>query len=123
MVTDGYKLYVIIVNKNIVAGNASIQLEQNHWCIQALSRTHIRRFCRAITLSADKSLLADPISSLSAAKIGVGEESGMSDFFRRYGRPTVKLPSVMLEATLSGDIYRPTIYLCSNIILYINKNA
>ena len=28
----------------------------------------------------------------------------MSDFFGRYRRPTVKLPSVMLEATLSGDI-------------------
>ena len=49
-------------------------------------------------------MLTDPISSPSEAKIGVGEESGMSDFFGRYGRPTVKLPSVMLEATLSGDI-------------------
>ena len=28
----------------------------------------------------------------------------MSDFFARYSRPTVKLPSVMLEATISGDI-------------------
>ena len=31
-------------------------------------------------------LLADPILSLSAAKIGVGDESGMSDFFAIIGR-------------------------------------
>ena len=42
-----------------------------------------------ITLSGDKSLnVRDPISLLSAAKIGVGEESGMSDFIGRYCLPT-----------------------------------
>ena len=44
----------------------------------------------------------------------------MSDFSADTGRPTVELPSVMLEATLSGDIY--TIYLCFIIILYLNVN-
>ena len=64
---------------------------------------HIKRFIGRERYRPTKSPNVRPALT-TAAKIVVGQESGMSDFFRRYGRPTVKLPSVMLEATLSGDI-------------------
>ena len=76
------------------------------------------------TLLADKSQCNyRPMFSPSATKIGVEEEPGMSDFFGPCSRPAVKLPSVILEATLSGDVLLSIFYILFNVtvsFLYYN---
>ena len=91
-----------------------------------LSRPHIRRFCQAITLSADKSLnvryLPTRFHRCRRQKSASGKSLACQTFIGRYSRPAVKLPSVMLEATLSGDVLQFLHYLKYYFIKYFIKN-
>ena len=83
--------------------------------ILMLSRPHIRRFCRAITLSGDKSLnvsyLPTRFHRCRRQKSASGKSLPCQTFIGRYCLQTVKLPGVMLEATLSGDVLQFLHYL------------
>ena len=66
-----------------------------------------KKFCWAITLSANKLLdiryLPTQFQRSPWQKLASGKSLACPIFIAQYNRPTVKVPSTILEATLSGD--------------------